>query len=92
MTLSALVSIVVSGLVVGAFARLAVPGPDPMPAWATILFGLAGAFLGGGVGYQLAGLLGAFLGSVVVATILIVGYRRLIQGRPITGPGAKLRR
>ena len=92
MTLEALASIVVTGLVVGAFARLAVPGPDPMPWWATMLFGLAGAFLGGGVGFQLAGVLGAFLGSVVAATILILVYRRLVQGRPITGPGAKLRR
>jgi uncharacterized membrane protein YeaQ/YmgE (transglycosylase-associated protein family) len=90
--LEALVSILVTGLVVGAFARLAVPGPDPMPLWATVLFGLAGSFLGGGVGYAMGGLAGLFLGSVVAATVLILGYRRLVQGRPITGPGAKLRR
>jgi uncharacterized membrane protein YeaQ/YmgE (transglycosylase-associated protein family) len=90
--LEALVSILVSGLVVGAFARLAVPGPDPMPLWATVLFGVAGSFLGGGIGYAVGGLAGLFLGSVVVATVLIVGYRRLIQKRPITGPGARLDR
>ena len=80
-----------NGLVIGALARLAVPGPDPMPLWATILFGIAGAFLGGAFGLALAGWAGAILFSVVVAALLIVAYRRLVQKRPITGPRAKLR-
>jgi uncharacterized membrane protein YeaQ/YmgE (transglycosylase-associated protein family) len=90
-TLGTIVGLVLSGLVVGAFARLAVPGPDPMPIWATILVGLAGSFVGGGVGYSLGGQLGAFLGSVVAATLLVVAYRRFVQKRPITGPGARRR-
>jgi uncharacterized membrane protein YeaQ/YmgE (transglycosylase-associated protein family) len=89
-TLAAILAVVLSGLVVGALARLAVPGPDPMPIWKTILFGVAGSFLGGGVGYALGGELGALLLSVIVATLLVVAYRLLVQKRPITGPRAKL--
>ena len=79
MTLGEIVVLLIDGLVIGGLARLAVPGPDPMPLWATILFGLA-----------LAGWVGAILLSIVVAALLIVAYRRLVQKRPITGPRAKL--
>jgi uncharacterized membrane protein YeaQ/YmgE (transglycosylase-associated protein family) len=89
-TLGNIVVLMIDGLVVGALARLAVPGPDPMPIWATILFGLVGGFLGGGFGLALAGWIGAILLSIVVAALLIVAYRRLVQKRPITGPRAKL--
>jgi len=42
-----LLACVVSGLVVGALARLALPGPDPMSWLATIGFGIAGSLIGG---------------------------------------------
>jgi uncharacterized membrane protein YeaQ/YmgE (transglycosylase-associated protein family) len=89
-TLGDILVLVVDGLVIGLLARLAVPGPDPMPIWATILFGLAGGLLGGGFGLALAGWIGAILLSIVVAALLIVAYRRFVQKRPITGPRAKL--
>jgi uncharacterized membrane protein YeaQ/YmgE (transglycosylase-associated protein family) len=89
-TLAAILAVLLSGLVVGGLARLAVPGPDPMPLWKTILFGVAGSFLGGGVGYAIAAELGALLTSVIAATLLVVAYRLFVQKRPITGPGAKL--
>jgi hypothetical protein len=38
------------------------------------------ARLGGGVGY--------FLGAVILAALLITAYRRFVQRRGITGPGA----
>ncbi len=91
MEIAALVAVLVSGFVVGLLARLAVPGPDPMPIWRTLAFGVAGSFLGGGVGYGIAAEWGAFMGSVIAATILVLGYRRFVQKRPITGPGARLR-
>ena len=90
MSLSDLVWIALTGLVVGGLARFAVPGPDPMPIWLTILLGVAGSFLGGGLGFALAGLAGALLGSVVAATLLLILYRRFVQKRPITGPDAQL--
>jgi uncharacterized membrane protein YeaQ/YmgE (transglycosylase-associated protein family) len=90
MSLQTILSLLLTGVVVGGLARLAVPGPDPMPIWLTILFGIGGSLLGGGVGFAMGGLWGALLGSVVAATLLIVLYRRFVQRRPITGPRAKL--
>jgi uncharacterized membrane protein YeaQ/YmgE (transglycosylase-associated protein family) len=89
-SLGDIVAIALTGLVVGALARFAVPGPDPMPIWLTILLGLAGSFLGGGLGFAVAGLVGALVGSVVAATVLLILYRRFVQKRPITGPDAQL--
>ena len=82
------VVLIVLGLVVGTLARLAIPGPDPMPLWLTLVVGLVGSFLGGGVGYAAAGIAGYFLGAVLVAALLIYVYRRFVQKRPITGPEA----
>jgi uncharacterized membrane protein YeaQ/YmgE (transglycosylase-associated protein family) len=76
------------GLVVGTLARLAIPGPDPMPLWLTLLIGLVGALVGGGLGYAMAGVAGYFIGAVLIASLLIYAYRRLVQKRPITGPDA----
>lgn len=82
------IGLLVQGLIVGALARLALPGPDPMPLWLTLVIGLAGAFLGGGVGYAIGGVAGYFVGAVIVAAALIYAYRRFVQKRPITGPDA----
>lgn len=83
-----ILGLVIQGLIVGALARLALPGPDPMPIWLTLVIGLVGAFLGGGVGYAMGGVAGYFIGAVIAATLLIYLYRRFVQKRPITGPGA----
>jgi uncharacterized membrane protein YeaQ/YmgE (transglycosylase-associated protein family) len=78
------------GLVVGALARLAVPGPDPMPIWATIALGLAGSVLGGLAVRLLTGGTGAgLIGSVLAAVALLVGYRVYVQRRPIWGPNVR---
>lgn len=42
----AILGLAITGLIVGALGRLVVPGPNPMGIGATILIGLAGAFLG----------------------------------------------
>jgi uncharacterized membrane protein YeaQ/YmgE (transglycosylase-associated protein family) len=78
-----------SGLIVGALARLAVPGPDPMSIWATIALGIVGSLLGGIVA-QLLGLENAGVILMVIgATLVLVAYRRFVQGRPITGSRAR---
>jgi uncharacterized membrane protein YeaQ/YmgE (transglycosylase-associated protein family) len=41
------------GLIVGAIARLLVPGRDPMGWIATILLGIVGSLIGGGIAYAL---------------------------------------
>jgi uncharacterized membrane protein YeaQ/YmgE (transglycosylase-associated protein family) len=89
-TLSTVVAIMLSAFFTGALARFAVPGPDPMPAWLTIAIGLAGSAIGAVVGAVLSGGNGfvisfASLGSAI---LLVIAYRRFVQQRPITGPGA----
>jgi uncharacterized membrane protein YeaQ/YmgE (transglycosylase-associated protein family) len=79
-----LVFLAVWGLVVGALARLALPGPDPMGFLATIGLGLVGSFVGG----LIAGLLWAraagFVFSVIGAILVLYLYRRFVQHRPLT--------
>ena len=90
MTLSVVVAILLSGLWTGALARLAIPGPDPMPVWLTLAIGLAGSIVGAVVGKAIShgnGVVISFL-SFGVAISLVAGYRRFIQRRPIFGPGA----
>lgn len=84
-----IVFLAVWGLIVGALARLALPGPDPMGIFATIGLGLAGSFVGG----LLAGLLWAhsagFVFSLVGSILVLFLHRRFVQHRPLTGPGAR---
>ena len=88
MTLWFIVFLALWGLVVGALARLALPGPDPMGILATIGLGLAGSFLGGILARLFLGLGGGILFSVAGATLLLYLYRRFVQRRPLTGPRA----
>jgi len=89
-TFGQVVGVLISAFVTGALARLAVPGPDPMPAWLTILIGLIGSLGGGGVAY-LAGARNGYVISLVgfaVAIAIVVGYRRFVQRRPALGRDA----
>jgi uncharacterized membrane protein YeaQ/YmgE (transglycosylase-associated protein family) len=84
------VFIVVVGLAIGALGRLAVPGRDPMPIWLTLVIGLIGAFLGGAIAVSLGFGGGAiFVISVLVATLIVIAYRRFVLKRPLTGPGSR---
>jgi uncharacterized membrane protein YeaQ/YmgE (transglycosylase-associated protein family) len=89
-TAGTVIGILVSAFVTGALARFAVPGPDPMPAWLTVLIGLAGSLAGGGIAY-LAGVRDPYVISTagfIAAIALVVLYRRFVQRRPLLGPGA----
>lgn len=72
------------GLVVGAIAKLLMPGRDPGGFIITILLGIAGAFLAGFMGRALhwyaAGEPAGIIASVIGAILLLVIYR-LIRGR-----------
>lgn len=72
------------GLVVGALARLALPGPDPMSVLATIGLGLAGSFVGGFLAYLVLGHAGGLVFSIVGAIVLLYLHRRFVQHRPLT--------
>jgi uncharacterized membrane protein YeaQ/YmgE (transglycosylase-associated protein family) len=96
--LGALLSIVFSGFLIGALARFALPGPDPMPFWFTVLIGLSGSLVGGGIAAAVYGAGHVFDRSshAFVALLLEIGssivilavYRRFVQRRPLTGAGA----
>ena len=75
------------GLIVGAIAKLLMPGRDPGGWIVTILLGIAGSFVGGflatvllGRQNQTAGWIGSVIGAVVLLFIyrMIVGNRRTI--------------
>jgi uncharacterized membrane protein YeaQ/YmgE (transglycosylase-associated protein family) len=72
------------GLVVGALAKLIMPGKDPGGAIITILLGVAGALLAGMLGRSLGwyetGEGAGFIASILGAVVLLAGYR-LIVGR-----------
>jgi uncharacterized membrane protein YeaQ/YmgE (transglycosylase-associated protein family) len=85
-----IVGLLVGGLVIGALARLAVPGPDPMPIWFTIAIGAAGSILAGLLSQWLFNdPNGGFVIALLAAIGIVVAYRRFVQGRGITGPDAK---
>ena len=69
--------LVVIGLFVGALARLALPGPDPMSIPATIGLGLLGTFVAGLVMRLLFDADGAgIVVSVLVSTLILWAIRR----------------
>ncbi len=81
------IGVLVSAFVTGGLARFAVPGPDPMPIWLTILIGLAGSLGGGSVAYAV-GYRRPVRDQhrrIRVAILLVVAYRRFVQRRAIVG-------
>ena len=89
MVLWFILALALGGLIVGALARLALPGPDPMSILATIALGIAGSFVGGIVSWLFLGHAGGLVFSVLAATLLLYLHRRFVQHRPITGAGAR---
>jgi uncharacterized membrane protein YeaQ/YmgE (transglycosylase-associated protein family) len=75
------------GLVVGALAKLIMPGKDSGGIIVTMLIGIAGAliagFLGRAVGWYNEGEPAGFIASVVGAVLLLIVYR-MIVGRRVT--------
>jgi uncharacterized membrane protein YeaQ/YmgE (transglycosylase-associated protein family) len=84
-----LILLFVVGFIIGGLARWAVPGPDPMPIWGTALLGIGGSIIGGVVARLLIGTGGGFLFALLGAVLLLILYRKFVQHRPITGPGAR---
>jgi uncharacterized membrane protein YeaQ/YmgE (transglycosylase-associated protein family) len=79
-----MIGALILGLLAGFIAKLLVPGRDPGGFFVTIVIGLVGAFVGWliftkalGIGdddmFDLGGLLGAIVGSVLV----LLGYRKV---------------
>jgi uncharacterized membrane protein YeaQ/YmgE (transglycosylase-associated protein family) len=84
-----IVGLIIWGFVVGALARLALPGPDPMPWYATIGLGLGGSLIGGILAKVLIGTTGGLFFAFLGAVLLLYLYRRFIQKRGMTRPSAR---
>jgi uncharacterized membrane protein YeaQ/YmgE (transglycosylase-associated protein family) len=74
---------VIIGLIVGAFAKLLMPGKAPGGIWITIALGIAGSilatYLGQLIGWYRAGQSAGFIMSVAGAILLLIVYR-LVRG------------
>lgn len=73
-----LLGILLSSLIIGALARLALPGRDPMPIWMTLLIGFVGALVGGFVGDAL---FGSLLPIVAIQVLVATGIVYLVRRR-----------
>ena len=88
-----MIGAIILGLVAGFVARALMPGRDPMGFFMTLLLGLAGALVGFflftellGIGdneaFDLGGLVGAILGSMLLLGL----YRAFVRGRGERAP------
>ena len=77
---------VIAGLIIGGLARLILPGKQSMSVWMTMLIGIVAAIIGGLLWNAVfSGNEGiAWIGSLIVAIVLIVLYERVVAKR---GPG-----
>ena len=66
-----LIGLAVSGLIIGALGRLAIPGRQPMGCFMTTLVGLGGSFLGGLVGNLLFNRPGGFILAVLCSAGIV---------------------
>ena len=79
-----IIATLVIGLIVGALAKLVMPGKDPGGILITILLGVAGSFIAGMLGHafgwyepqQAPGIIASILGAVA-----LLGVYRMVIGR-----------
>jgi uncharacterized membrane protein YeaQ/YmgE (transglycosylase-associated protein family) len=85
-----LILLAVTGLIVGALARLALPGRDPMSLVQTMLVGIAGSFVAGLI--SLALFHGRHGGGLLLSVVVSVVFVWLIRRSRQRAPGASLGR
>ena len=77
----AILSWLLSGLIIGALAKFLMPGKDPGGFVVTILLGIAGAFVGSYVGQMIGwygpGEAAGWIMSILGAIVLLAIYRAL---------------
>jgi len=73
----------IAGLVIGALARLILPGKQNMSIWWTIILGVVAAIVGGLIWNALfpdnEGV--AWIGSIIVAVVILFLYDRFLASR-----------
>ena len=75
------------GVIIGAIAKLLMPGKDPGGFWITMLLGIAGAFvgtfLGRALGLYAADQSAGFIASIVGAVVLLGIYRLFTRRKAV---------
>ena len=75
------------GLIIGALAKLVMPGKDPGGALITMVIGIVGSmiahFLGSALGWYGPNEPAGFIASIVGAVLLLAGYRMIAGRRPV---------
>lgn len=71
-----LISLLIAGLIIGALARVLLPGPDAMSIPMTILVGIGGSLIGGYLGSLLFNRPGGFILGVLCAMGIVYLIRR----------------
>lgn len=79
-----LIGTLIIGLIIGAIAKLLMPGKDPGGCIITILLGLAGSFVGTFIGRAIFGenYVAGWVASVIGAMLLLLLYRQFFARRP----------
>lgn len=83
-----IIAAALQGLIVGALARLALPGRDPMSIPMTIAVGMGGSLIAGIIVYLISdgsaapGFFAAFVGAVLIVYVI-----RRRRGGGLTSPG-----
>ncbi len=78
----AFISWCVFGLIIGIIVRFLVPGRDPMPIWGTILLGMVGSIVGGGIAQLLWGNVGGrvhaagWIMSIIGGVVTLLLWRK----------------
>lgn len=77
--------ILVIGLIVGALAKLIMPGRDPGGVIVTMLIGVTGSFianyLGRAAGWYAPNESAGWIASIIGAIVLLAGYRMIVGRR-----------
>ena len=73
--------IILVGLIIGAVAKLLMPGKDPGGCIVTILLGIAGALVGTWIGrfFMVENYVAGWIMSIVGAMVLLLLYRLLFR-------------
>jgi uncharacterized membrane protein YeaQ/YmgE (transglycosylase-associated protein family) len=78
---------IISGLIIGALAKLLMPGRDPGGIIVTMLLGIAGALVGGWLGQAFGwyrpGESAGWIVSILGAILLLWLYRLFVARRPV---------
>jgi uncharacterized membrane protein YeaQ/YmgE (transglycosylase-associated protein family) len=86
-----LIILVVVGLLVGALARLLLPGPDPMGVGMTALIGICGSFIAGLFSWYVLHRHGGGLVLSVLFSMLLVWLVRRSRGAGYAARGGRRR-